>query len=128
MSDAAPCSPPPALAAPAAATDFLKGVAVRLPSGVDYCGPFRHPACADGLWTGVLSRRDGYMNIALEPSEEHVGGTLTNRYGDAFVRGNNGPSSSPYSSCSRPLSPLSSSPLHIGSEIPLKRTHTHPHS
>ena len=34
--------------------DFLKGVvgkrvAVRLPSGVDYCGAFCHPACADGL-------------------------------------------------------------------------------
>lgn len=41
-------------------------------------------------FTGVLSCLDGYMNIALEQTEEHVGGTLTNRYGDAFIRGNNG--------------------------------------
>ena len=32
------------------------------------------------------------MNIALEQTEEHVNGTVTNRYGDAFIRGNNGPS------------------------------------
>ena len=31
------------------------------------------------------------MNIALEQTEEHVNGTVTNRYGDAFIRGNNGP-------------------------------------
>jgi hypothetical protein len=40
---------------------------------------------------GVLSCLDGYMNIALEQTEEHVNGTVTNRYGDAFIRGNNGP-------------------------------------
>ena len=43
------------------------------------------------------------MNIALEQTEELVNGAITNRYGDAFVRGNNGvfflPSSSS-SSCS----------------------------
>jgi len=32
---------------------------------------------------------DGYMNIALEQTEEHVNGAVTNRYGDAFIRGNN---------------------------------------
>ena len=31
------------------------------------------------------------MNIALEQTEEHVNGTVTNCYGDAFIRGNNGP-------------------------------------
>jgi U6 snRNA-associated Sm-like protein LSm6 len=31
------------------------------------------------------------MNIALEQTEEHVNGIVTNRYGDAFIRGNNGP-------------------------------------
>jgi hypothetical protein len=31
------------------------------------------------------------MNIALEQTEEHVNGTVTDRYGDAFIRGNNGP-------------------------------------
>ena len=30
------------------------------------------------------------MNIALEQTEEHVNGRVTNRYGDAFIRGNNG--------------------------------------
>lgn len=34
------------------------------------------------------------MNIALEQTEEHVNGAVTNRYGDAFIRGNNGASSS----------------------------------
>jgi U6 snRNA-associated Sm-like protein LSm6 len=34
------------------------------------------------------------MNIALEQSqqtEEHVNGVVTNRYRDAFIRGDNGP-------------------------------------
>ena len=58
--------------------DFFVGqkVVVRLNSGVDY--------------RGVLSCLDGYMNIALEQTEEYVNGILTNSYGDAFVRGNNG--------------------------------------
>ncbi|GAA5824783.1 hypothetical protein JCM11251_005339 [Rhodosporidiobolus azoricus] len=59
---------------------FLKGVVgqqvvVRLNSGVDY--------------RGTLSCLDGYMNIALEQTEEYVNGVKTNEYGDAFVRGNN---------------------------------------
>ncbi|PPR02031.1 hypothetical protein CVT24_011179 [Panaeolus cyanescens] len=61
-------------------TDFLKGVVgkrviVRLNSGVDY--------------RGVLSCLDGFMNIALEQTEEYVNGNRTNSYGDAFIRGNN---------------------------------------
>ncbi|KAI0070008.1 Sm-like ribonucleoprotein [Panus rudis PR-1116 ss-1] len=72
--------PPPPPATSGSPTDFLKGVVgkhvvVRLTSGVDY--------------RGVLSCLDGYMNIALEQTEEHVNGTVTNRYGDAFIRGNN---------------------------------------
>ncbi|KAF8654314.1 hypothetical protein AX16_003541 [Volvariella volvacea WC 439] len=76
-----PPPPPPAggghIGSP---TDFLKGVVgkrviVRLTSGVDY--------------RGVLSCLDGYMNIAMEQTEEHVNGVVTNRYGDAFIRGNN---------------------------------------
>lgn len=43
-------------------------------------------------WLGVLSCLDGYMNIALEQTEEYVNGKVTNRYGDCFVRGNNGES------------------------------------
>ncbi|KAK7688322.1 U4/U6-U5 snRNP complex subunit lsm6 [Cerrena zonata] len=86
MSDASPppppaeASPPPPPSTSGSPTDFLKGVVgkrvvVRLTSGVDY--------------RGVLSCLDGYMNIALEQTEEHVNGTVTNRYGDAFIRGNN---------------------------------------
>ncbi|RYP53296.1 hypothetical protein DL768_001653 [Monosporascus sp. mg162] len=32
---------------------------------------------------------DGYMNIALEKTEEFVNGVKRRTYGDAFVRGNN---------------------------------------
>lgn len=32
------------------------------------------------------------MNIALEQTEEHVNGVVTNKYGDTFIRGNNGTS------------------------------------
>ncbi len=69
-------------AAPASRTpaDFLrsirgKPVVVRLNSGADY--------------RGVLACLDGYMNVALEQTEEYVGGQLKNSYGDAFLRGNN---------------------------------------
>mmetsp|Transcript_19416 Transcript_19416/g.23622 ORF Transcript_19416/g.23622 Transcript_19416/m.23622 type:complete len:93 (-) Transcript_19416:2281-2559(-) len=61
-------------------SDFLKQVVgrpviVKLNSGVDY--------------RGVLACLDGFMNIALEQTEEYVGGELKNRYGDCFIRGNN---------------------------------------
>ncbi|KAK9895527.1 LSM-domain-containing protein [Cystobasidium minutum MCA 4210] len=61
-------------------SDFLRNVVghkvvVRLNSGVDY--------------RGILSCLDGYMNAALENTEEVVNGKVTNNYGDAFVRGNN---------------------------------------
>ncbi|KAH9932812.1 uncharacterized protein BXZ73DRAFT_895, partial [Epithele typhae] len=75
---AEPPSPPSTSGSP---TDFLKGVVgkrvvVRLTLGVDY--------------RGILSCLDGYMDIALEQTEEHAnGGRITNRYGDAFVRGDN---------------------------------------
>ncbi|KAG9007281.1 U4/U6-U5 snRNP complex subunit lsm6 [Tulasnella sp. JGI-2019a] len=77
-------SPPPPPPAPqgtsGSPTDFLKAVVgkkvvVRLTSGVDY--------------RGILTCLDGYMNIALEQTEEHVNGNVTNRYGEAFIRGNN---------------------------------------
>ncbi|GBF89698.1 hypothetical protein Rsub_02868 [Raphidocelis subcapitata] len=60
--------------------DFLKSikgkpVIVKLNSGVDY--------------RGVLACLDGYMNIAMEQTEEYVNGQLKNKYGDAFIRGNN---------------------------------------
>ncbi|OQR74939.1 U6 snRNA-associated Sm protein LSm6-like [Tropilaelaps mercedesae] len=63
-------------------SDFLKQlvgrpVVVKLNNGLDY--------------RGVLSCLDGYMNIALEQTEEYVNGQLKNKYGDAFIRGNNAP-------------------------------------
>jgi U6 snRNA-associated Sm-like protein LSm6 len=50
-------------------------VTVKLNSGVVY--------------KGELQSVDGYMNIALEKTEEFVNGTKRRDYGDAFVRGNN---------------------------------------
>ena len=41
---------------------------------------------------GELQSVDGYMNIALEKTEEFVNGAKRRTYGDAFVRGNNGKS------------------------------------
>lgn len=41
------------------------------------------------LITGVLACLDGYMNIALDQTEEYANGQLKNKYGDAFIRGNN---------------------------------------
>ncbi|KAM4105750.1 hypothetical protein ACB094_04G015900 [Castanea mollissima] len=59
--------------------DFLKSirgrlVVVKLNSGVDY----RIPACLDG-----------YMNIAMEQTEEYINRQLKSKYGDAFIPGNN---------------------------------------
>ncbi|KAK4197482.1 hypothetical protein QBC40DRAFT_180902 [Triangularia verruculosa] len=51
-------------------------VTVKLNSGVVY--------------KGELQSVDGYMNIALEKTEEYVNGAKRRSYGDAFVRGNNG--------------------------------------
>ncbi|KAL1864469.1 U4/U6-U5 snRNP complex subunit lsm6 [Diaporthe australafricana] len=51
-------------------------VTVKLNSGVVY--------------KGELQSVDGYMNIALEKTEEYVNGQKRRSYGDAFVRGNNG--------------------------------------
>jgi small nuclear ribonucleoprotein (snRNP)-like protein len=30
------------------------------------------------------------MNVALEEAEEYVGGRITRKYGDVFIRANNG--------------------------------------
>ena len=42
------------------------------------------------LSVGVLACLDGYMNIAMEQTEEYVDGQLKSKYGDCFIRGNNG--------------------------------------
>ena len=84
--------------------DFLKTilgrpVVVKLNSGVDYRGARAtksHFATRDhGLtmrarFAGVLACLDGYMNIAMEQTEEYVNGQLKAKYGDTFIRGNNG--------------------------------------
>ncbi|KAH9623691.1 hypothetical protein KSS87_012171 [Heliosperma pusillum] len=95
--------------------DFLKSirgrpVVVKLNSGVDYRvraldlpmnkGSFakltiplkfsvNKPVGAGGDADGILACLDGYMNIAMEQTEEYVNGQLKNKYGDAFIRGNN---------------------------------------
>ena len=52
------------------------------------CSP-RHTELAS-CGTGVLACLDGFMNIAMEQTEEYVNGQLKAKYGDAFIRGNNG--------------------------------------
>jgi len=61
-------------------SDFVKQVLgrpviVKLNNGTDY--------------RGILACLDGYMNIAMEQTEEYVDGQLKNKYGDTFIRGNN---------------------------------------
>jgi small nuclear ribonucleoprotein (snRNP)-like protein len=74
-------------------------VTVKLNSGVVYKGAkvsrYAFPClicgtCADIRPLGELQSVDGYMNIALEKTEEFVNGVKRRSYGDAFVRGNNG--------------------------------------
>ena len=45
-------------------------------------------------YKGILACLDGFMNIAMEQTEEYVDGQLKARFGDCFIRGNNGESSS----------------------------------
>ena len=40
--------------------------------------------------SGVLACLDGYMNIAMEQTEEYVDDQLKSKFGDCFIRGNNG--------------------------------------
>lgn len=61
---------------------FLSGIIgtqvnVKLHNGVSYIGN--------------LQSIDGYMNIVMESSAEYVNGTASGtKYGDVFIRGNNG--------------------------------------
>jgi U6 snRNA-associated Sm-like protein LSm6 len=66
--------------AKSAPSEFLrtvlgKPVVVQLNTGVTY--------------KGVLACLDGFMNIAMEQTEEFVDGRLKQKYGDCFIRGNN---------------------------------------
>lgn len=73
-------------------------VTVKLNSGVVYKGTVDLPRAVHCLlwrlilisFAGELQSVDGYMNIALEKTEEFIDGKLRRSYGDAFVRGNNG--------------------------------------
>eukprot|EP00523_Entomoneis_sp_CCMP467_P010017 CAMPEP_0168723470 /NCGR_PEP_ID=MMETSP0724-20121128/3133_1 /TAXON_ID=265536 /ORGANISM="Amphiprora sp., Strain CCMP467" /LENGTH=102 /DNA_ID=CAMNT_0008770181 /DNA_START=15 /DNA_END=323 /DNA_ORIENTATION=- len=62
-------------------SDFLRlvlgrPIRVKLNSGVEY--------------RGVLACLDGFLNIAMEQTEEYnVDGQLRAKYGDCFIRGNN---------------------------------------
>jgi U6 snRNA-associated Sm-like protein LSm6 len=112
-----PSGPPQHTGSP---TEFLKGVVgkrviVRLISGVDYKGKQANLSgvlLTNIMSLGILSCLDGFMNIALEQTEEHVNGVVTNRYGDAFVRGNNGQRCSLITSLFI-IHDLLNSPLHI---------------
>ena len=42
------------------------------------------------LLAGILACLDGFMNIVMEQTEEYVDGELQNKYGECFIRGNNG--------------------------------------
>lgn len=53
-----------------------KQVIVRLNSNIDY--------------KGTLISLDGYMNVALEGTEEFLGSNFKRKHGDTFIRGNNG--------------------------------------
>lgn len=61
--------------------DFVRAlvgrpVGVRLSDGAEY--------------RGILVCLDGFMNVALEQAEEFSDGSLKNKLGDCFIRGNNG--------------------------------------
>ncbi|WVQ85066.1 U6 snRNA-associated Sm-like protein LSm6 [Cryptococcus sp. DSM 104549] len=73
-------SPAPEGPAAGSPSEFLKNIVgkrvkVRIGSGVDY--------------HGLLTCLDGYMNVALEQTEEWSNGVKTAAYGDCFLRGNN---------------------------------------
>jgi len=79
-------------------SDFLKSVLgrpvrVKLNSGIEY--------------RGVLACLDGYLNIAMEQTEEYVDGQLKAKYGDCFIRGNNG------ASCNCSVDSFDSTMLHF---------------
>jgi U6 snRNA-associated Sm-like protein LSm6 len=74
-------------------------VTIKLNSGVIYKGLdihyyysscFRNVQPLIFIVSGELQSVDGYMNIALEKTQEYVHGTYRRDYGDAFIRGNNG--------------------------------------
>lgn len=70
-------------------------VVVKLNTGEDYRGKINKFILfiiyySKFNYEGVLACLDGYMNIAIEQTEEYMDGQLKARYGDCFLRGNNG--------------------------------------
>lgn len=63
---------------------------MKLNTGEDYRGIRLSFLFHQNFTTGVLACLDGYMNIAMEQTEEYSDGQLKARYGDCFIRGNNG--------------------------------------
>ena len=103
-------------AAPAAAIekrapgDFVRSlvgrpVGVRLSDGTEY--------------RGILVCLDGFMNVAMEQAEEYSEGSLKNKLGDCFIRGNNGARAG---RAARSCAPLPRRPLSVHSTL----THAHP--
>ena len=81
-------------------SDFLKSVLgrpvrVKLNSGIEY--------------RGILACLDGYLNIAMEQTEEYVDGQLKAKYGDCFLRGNNGACGASWFGCN----PIASLTLYV---------------
>jgi U6 snRNA-associated Sm-like protein LSm6 len=58
---------------------------------IERMGEMRHltEAHRNHPYTGILACLDGYMNIAMEQTQEYVNGQLKNTYADTFIRGNN---------------------------------------
>eukprot|EP00958_Prasinococcus_capsulatus_P029652 scaffold7594_cov417-Prasinococcus_capsulatus_cf.AAC.1 len=72
-------------------SDFLKSirgrqVVVKLNSGVDYRGT---PACFNSTLAFAPAMQAPDAPV-LPQTEEYVNGQLKTKYGDAFIRGNNG--------------------------------------
>jgi len=40
-------------------------------------------------YRGILACLDGYLNVAMEQTEEYQNGELRAKLGDCFIRGNN---------------------------------------
>ena len=68
------------------------------------CATARISATCCRCVAGVLACLDGYMNIAMEQTEEYVNGQLKAKYGDTFIRGNNGAAAQRPSHCDTRLS------------------------
>jgi U6 snRNA-associated Sm-like protein LSm6 len=64
-------------------SDFLKSIIGR---------PVRIKLNSGSIeYRGILGSLDGYLNIAIEQTEEYnANGQLQAKYGDCFIRGNNG--------------------------------------